>query len=337
MVAGQGDSCQIVPSPPQENTGVREFLWNPDGKWICYEYTEKRDVAEGEWPWRNSIRKVNIEGGNSEEIIAYPPPDEEGAPGNTALAAWIGSRIYLWQCEIMSVSIMADGCPLFSLDFDKKQNDVGVVSLLYPDFLSFSPDSKMLAVSEGSDRLTWTNKRVALINEVSQEKKILTAPEVTAFSPTWSPDGSHLAYVAGPDIGSDFIGESGPLAGMAKRRIWVMRADGSEQQQLTGDGGYREERPIWLANGKHILFARLDEQDHVSLWLVQKDGKSLQRVTDALSSHLTKYEIRDYYGKLSGEKLYDLSDGHRFGECKTVGTIKLVPTLPGSITCAKIL
>jgi len=158
--AGMNESRLIVPSPLKEHAGADfDFLWSPDGKWIAYEYTEARDVPEGEWPWRQSIRKVNVEKGESEEIIAYPPPDEEGKPGNTALAAWVGSRIYLWQCKIMSASIMSDGCPLLYIDRDKKQKDAGVVSLLYRDFLAFSPHGEILAVSKGGNRFTWTNKR----------------------------------------------------------------------------------------------------------------------------------------------------------------------------------
>ena len=308
---GRNESRLIVPSPPQEYTGANfEFLWSADGRCIVYEYNEKRDVPEGEWQWqwKHSIRKVNVEKGESEEIITYPSPNQEGFPGNTALAAWVGPRIYLWQCEIMSASIMSDGCPLFCIDLDKKQKALGITSLLYPDLLAFSPDGKTLAVSEGMDRFTWHNKRVTLINLETREDKVLTEPGLTAFSPAWSPDGSSLAYVAGPDIGPKFISQNHVLAGMAKRRIWIMKADGSEKRQLTGDDGYREECPMWLADGKHILFARFDAQDQPSLWLIQENGKNLQKITDALSAYYMKYkEYLDYYGHFEREKLYDLS------------------------------
>ncbi len=300
--AGQKDSRMLVKSPAQDNAGVDEFLWSPDGKWIGYEYRERRDVPEEEWPWRSSIRKVNVESGGFEEIIAYPPPNEEGVPGNTALAAWVGSRIYLWQCEVMSVSIMADGCPLFFIDVDRKQNAIGMVSLLHKDFFSFSPDSKTLAAAEGSDRLTWTNKRIALINLDKQQKEMITGPEIAATLPAWSPDSSHFAYVAAPDTGS----AANDGAETVKRRIWIMRADGSGRRQLTGDGEYREERPIWLGDGKHIIFARMDKQDQVSVWLIQKDGKSLKKMADDLSPNLSAEEIIDDYGHLECEKFFDV-------------------------------
>jgi Tol biopolymer transport system component len=62
--AGMSESRLIVPSPPQEDTGANfEFLWSADGKWIAYEYTEARNVPKGEWPWNQSVRKVNVEKG----------------------------------------------------------------------------------------------------------------------------------------------------------------------------------------------------------------------------------------------------------------------------------
>jgi Tol biopolymer transport system component len=308
LQAGGTESRLIVPSPPQEHTGANfEFVWSADGKWIACEYTEKKEVPESEWQWKNSIRKVNVENGEFEEIIAYPPPDREGVPGNTALAAWVGSKIYLWQCRFMSASIMADGCPLYYIDLHKKQNEAGATSLLYRDFLAFSPDGGTLAVSEGADRLTWSNKRIKIINQETREENVLTEPELIALSPVWSPDGFSLAYVAGPDIGPEIISESNVLSGMAGRRIWILKADGSEKRQLTSDDVYREECPVWLADGKHILFARFDAQGKPSLWLIREDGKSLQKVTDVLSAFLTEYESVDFYGHFHKEKLCDLS------------------------------
>ncbi len=64
---------------------------------------------------------------------------------------------------------------------------------------------------------------------------------------------------------------------------------------------------MWLADGKHILFARFDAQGQPSLWLIQENGKSLWKITDTLSAFLTEYEGLDYYGHFYREKLFDLS------------------------------
>jgi Tol biopolymer transport system component len=312
LTAGQNGSRLLVPCPREKDSGVNfEFLWSPDGKWITYEYTERRDVAEGEWPGKDSIRKVNMETGDSEEIIAYPPPDDQGFPGNTALAAWVGTRIYLWQCEIMSASIMADGCPLFFFDPEGKQKEVGVTSLLYPDFLTFAPDTGTLAIAEGPDRFTWTNKRIVQVDPNRGEKKTLTEPDVAASCPVWSPDGASLAYVAGPDIGPDFISEDYVLAGMTKRRIWIMKAEGSEKRRLTNDESFGEDHPLWLPDGRHILFARIVAQGRASVWLARKDGKTPDKVADLVSVESSGDGIRGYYGHVGWSEVFDYSGAGR--------------------------
>lgn len=202
---------------------------------------------------------------------------------------------------------MADGAPLYFLDPDKKQNVVSATTLLYPDFLAFSPDGVTLAVAEGMNRFTWGNKRIKTINLESYKENPLTEWKTASLSPAWSPDGLLLAFVTGPDFGPDSLAEDDLLTGTAKRRAWIMKADGSEKRQLTGDAGYREECPMWLADGKHLLFARFDEQNRPSLWLVQVDGQSPLKITGALSAFLTQYEDLDYYGYLHKEKLFDLS------------------------------
>ncbi len=151
--------------------------------------------------------------------------------------------------------------------------------LAHADFLAWSPDGKLLAVTVGEGRETWSHKRIAVVEPTSGTLTYLTDDKTAAFSPAWSPNGQRIAYVASPDLGFVGGGEEAK-AGAAKRRIWVMNRDGSDQRQLTHDAAFRDERPLWSADGSHILFARLDQKGRASLWLMRNDGSKLQQVAD---------------------------------------------------------
>jgi dipeptidyl aminopeptidase/acylaminoacyl peptidase len=80
-------------------------------------------------------------------------------------------------------------------------------------------------------------------------------------SPTWSPDGSQIAYRS--DGG-----------------IWLTNADGSDQRQLT-DGS----EPKWSPDGTQIAFARVDDFNAAyNVWVISVDGTGLRRVSTAFAT-----------------------------------------------------
>ena len=104
----------------------------------------------------------------------------------------------------------------------------------------------------GDGQQTWSGKRIVLVAPDASSYRFLTTPEVAASMPAWSPDGSQIAYVASPDLGAD----SGREA-LMRRRIWVMGPDGTNPHQLTDGEDFRDDAPMWSADGESILFARL--------------------------------------------------------------------------------
>jgi Tol biopolymer transport system component len=138
---------------------------------------------------------------------------------------------------------------------------------------------------------------------------VLTSPDLAISSPAWSPDGQHIAYVAMPDKG-DLVGGEDARLGLMQRRLWVLSADGSNAQQLTADPAYRDEYPLWSADGSHILFVRVDAQDWASLWLVQSEGATPQRVVDGLTQRAGESNyfgptVIPYYGHMDWSALFD--------------------------------
>jgi len=298
------DPATLVPqSLPDRDPGqVGHMIWAPDGSCIAYAWVEGPSgqplTYEGLW-------KVSSDGRQRAELYASGAPEK----GVALLAGWSldGQHILFWQGEILSASLLSDGPAFYSLPADGGEPIELVDSVLvHDDFVAPAPQGGWLAVAAGSYRATWMNKRVGVVEAGGDELTWLTEESVAAFSPAWSPDGVHLAYVAMPDRG-DLVGGEDARLGMMERRIWVVDAQGKPQpQQLTDDLAYRDERPLWSADGSHLLFARLDAEGRASLWLIPAGGGAPRQVVDQLTPLPGPAAgWFGYYGHVDWDQLFD--------------------------------
>jgi Tol biopolymer transport system component len=96
--------------------------------------------------------------------------------------------------------------------------------------------------------------------------------------------GRRIAYAAAPDTSG--VENLAQAAGtLAQRRIWLIDRDGKNLRRITDDPRYRDENPQWSADGKQLLFARIDlqaEAPTLSLWLIDVESEQLERVVDGL-------------------------------------------------------
>jgi Tol biopolymer transport system component len=97
--------------------------------------------------------------------------------------------------------------------------------------------------------------------------------------PNWSPSGRRIAFQR--VLSSD---PSQPIGFVA---IFVMRADGTDVQQITQlsadpseQARFGDEAPSWAPDQSHLAFERFSEsRGHQAIFTVRLDGSSLKRIT----------------------------------------------------------
>jgi len=99
----------------------------------------------------------------------------------------------------------------------------------------------------------------------------VTEGSLQLWFPDVSPDGQWLtAYSMGQ-----------------QRHIYVMRADGSDQRDLTPDN-YRHAWPRWSPDGQQIAFTSRRTGDY-ELWVMNRDGSGLRQVTQSSGGHYSPW------------------------------------------------
>jgi uncharacterized repeat protein (TIGR02543 family) len=97
-------------------------------------------------------------------------------------------------------------------------------------------------------------------------------PIIYPEHPTWSPDGSKIAFAGSPNY----------LNSVGKEQIYVMNADGSGKVQLTSETGADCRYPSWSPDGSKIVF----QKDYPSfsnpyeIWIMNADGSGGIALTD---------------------------------------------------------
>ena len=92
----------------------------------------------------------------------------------------------------------------------------------------------------------------------------LTFSEEDDYSPTWSPDGSRIAFVSNRDRRPEYVPE-----------IYVMDTDGSNQTRLTFN---EASSPAWSPDGSRIAFVS-DRDGNSKIYVMDADGSNVTRLT----------------------------------------------------------
>lgn len=94
----------------------------------------------------------------------------------------------------------------------------------------------------------------------STQKPLSDVPNVDDNNAAWSPDGRWIAY-----------GRK-PLSTAAGRQLWLMQADGSDDQALTNDLIWQHGPPTWSSDGRFLLMQKFNTGEPSSqpgIWLLE--------------------------------------------------------------------
>ena len=122
------------------------------------------------------------------------------------------------------------------------------------------------------------NAEIYVMDADGDNPRRLTNNRGADLSPSWSPDGKRIAFV------SDRDGHV-HIRGWPTYEIYVMDADGGNEQNLTNDPN-NDKSPSWSPDGKHIVFSsdRDNNRDHnIEIYVMDADGGNLQRLTNNLT------------------------------------------------------
>jgi dipeptidyl aminopeptidase/acylaminoacyl peptidase len=105
------------------------------------------------------------------------------------------------------------------------------------------------------------------MNPDGSNPRQITEEAADDFRPSWSPDGTHIAFA------------SQRHSGGGRSSIWVMRADGAEPVEIAYAPGRIDHFPAWSPDGTRIAYMSATTINGEEIWTMNVDGSDPRQVT----------------------------------------------------------
>ncbi|NGQ93764.1 hypothetical protein G3578_01090 [Brevibacillus sp. SYP-B805] len=255
---------------------VADIAWMPDGQGLLGSVPAGKNRPM-------QLVKLDLTGKRTETYrLGNPPNVEEGIYPYLAdgLKVSPNGRYVAYFERLNSASLSADGVPikLFDLQASVQPKTIGS-GLAYPEWLAWSPDSRLLAYIVGGGREATANKQLAIIDATTGNPVV--APPAQSDRVETLP-----AWAGGPNGTLFFTRGKGSVAWEGKydprkplvpgQRIWMRSAAGAMQPVTQGDDRTADTYPNPSPDSRTLLYLRLDGAEHGSL-RVKTAGTSADR------------------------------------------------------------
>jgi Tol biopolymer transport system component len=258
LVVADQDDLYIVEA---DGSGRRALLeapgpqfdadWSPDGARIVY-----RDSRHG-LNVDDEIYVASVDGSGQKNLTRNPAGDWSPAwsPDGESIA-FASDR----EGELRIFVMSADG------------SSVRRVTEIWGEYPAWSPDGERLAFASyagGTGPTGDPNYDLFLVNADGSGLQRLTESPAYDMYPTWSPDGTRIAFESTRATPADFEPPARDLERTADCDLFVVAADGSgEPVNLTRDVDRLQKFPDWSPDGRWLA---VDEEGGVAF--VPADGE----------------------------------------------------------------